>query len=174
MERKFIVMEALTTSIVEALSSHGVSPQIITFLISMIPLLELRGSIIVAGGLLKLPFIQTFIAAVLGNMLPIPFILLFIKKIFAWMRKSKRLRKFPEWCEKRAMNHSEQIEKYGYFGLFLFVAIPLPGTGAWTGSLIASLLEMKTSKCLIAVLCGVITAGLIMSVLSFGLIQKLI
>ena len=167
-------MEAITTSIVEALLSHGVSPQIITFLISMIPLLELRGSIIVAGGLLKLPFIQTFIAAVLGNMLPIPFILLFIKKIFSWMKKSKKLKKVPEWCEKRAMKNSQQIEKYGYLGLFLFVAIPLPGTGAWTGSLIASLFEMKTGKCLISILLGVMTAGLIMSLLSFGLIQKLV
>lgn len=167
-------MEAITEAIVTALSSRGVSPQIITFLISMIPLLELRGSIIVAGGLLKLPFIQTFIAAVIGNMLPIPFILLFIKKIFAWMKKSEKLRKFPEWCEKRAMNHSEQIEKYGYFGLYLFVAIPLPGTGAWTGSLIASLLEMKTGKCLLAILLGVMTAGIIMSILSFGLIQRFV
>ena len=169
-----ICMDAVVNTIVTTLQDHGVSPQIITFLISMIPLLELRGSIIVAGGILKLPFIQTFIAAVIGNMLPIPFILLFIKKIFAWMKKSKRLRKFPEWCERRAMNHSDQIEKYGYFGLFLFVAIPLPGTGAWTGSLIASLLEMKTGKCILAVLLGVMTAGLIMSLLSFGLIQKIV
>lgn len=167
-------MEAITESIVTALVARGVSPQIITFLISMIPLLELRGSIIVAGGLLKLPFIQTFIAAVVGNMIPIPFILLFIKKIFAWMRKTEKLKKFPEWCEKRALKHSEQIEKYGYFGLYLFVAIPLPGTGAWTGSLLASLFNMKTGKSLFAIFLGVMTAGLIMSLLSFGLIQKLV
>jgi uncharacterized membrane protein len=166
-------MESLVNLIVGTLQGHGVSPQIITFIISMIPLLELRGSIIVAGGLLKLPFIQTFIAAVIGNMLPIPFILLFIKKIFSWMKKSEKLRKIPEWCEKRAMNHSDQIEKYGYFGLYLFVAIPLPGTGAWTGSLIASLLEMKTHKCLLAIFLGVLTAGLIISLLSFGLIRNI-
>lgn len=167
-------MDSVVSAIVGTLEGHGVSPQIITFLISMIPLLELRGSIIVAGGLLKLPFIQTFIAAVIGNMLPIPFILLFIKKIFAWMKKSKKLKVIPEWCEKKAMSRSEQIEKYGYLGLYLFVAIPLPGTGAWTGSLIASLLEMKTKKCLLAIFLGVVTAGFIMSILSFGIIKHVI
>lgn len=166
-------MEAVVTSIVEGLQAHNVSPQVITFLISMIPLLELRGSIIVAGGILKLPFIQTFITAVLGNMLPIPFILLFIEKIFGWLKKT-RLHKLPEWIEAHAMKRSDQIQKYGYFGLFLFVAIPLPGTGAWTGSLLAVLFGLKPAKSLLFILLGVLTAGLIMSLLSFGIIQNIL
>jgi uncharacterized membrane protein len=167
-------MESIVNAIVGSLSAHGVSPQIITFLVSMIPLLELRGSIIVAGGILKLPFIQTFIAAVIGNMLPIPFILLFIEKIFAWMKKVKGLQRFPEWIEAKAMKKSAQIEKYGYFGLFLFVAIPLPGTGAWTGSLLAVLFGLKPIKSLFFIFLGVLSAGFIMSILSFGLIQNIL
>lgn len=167
-------MEAAVGSIINALEAHNVSPQIITFLISMIPLLELRGSIIVAGSILRLPFIQTFIAAVIGNMLPIPFILLFIEKIFAWMKKIKGLQKFPEWIEAKAMKKSEQIEKYGYLGLFLFVAIPLPGTGAWTGSLLAVLFGMKPKKSILFIFLGVLTAGVIMSLVSFGAINTIV
>ncbi len=167
-------MEAAVGSIIEVLEAHSVSPQIITFLISMIPLLELRGSIIVAGSILRLPFFETFIAAVLGNMLPIPFILLFIEKIFSWMKKVNGLKKFPDWIEKKAMKKSEQIEKYGYLGLFLFVAIPLPGTGAWTGSLLAVLFGMKPKKSLLFIFFGVLTAGIIMSLVSFGAINTIV
>lgn len=167
-------MEAAVGSIIDVLEAHSVSPQIITFLISMIPLLELRGSIIVAGSILRLPFVETFIAAVIGNMLPIPFILLFIEKIFGWMKKVNGLRKFPEWIEAKAMKKSEQIEKYGYLGLFLFVAIPLPGTGAWTGSLLAVLFGMKPKKSLLFIFLGVLTAGLIMSLVSFGVINSIV
>ena len=116
----------------------------------MVPLLELRGSIL-AAGLMKMSFFPSYIAAVLGNMLPIPFILLFIEKIFAWMKKSKRLHKIPDWLEKKALSKSAQIEKYG---LLLFVAIPLPGTGAWTGSLIAVLFGMKPKKSLLFIFLG--------------------
>ncbi len=167
-------MDAAVSSIISALETHNVSPQIITFLISMIPLLELRGSIIVAGSILRLPFFQTFIAAVIGNMLPIPFILLFIEKIFSYMKKVKGLKKFPDWIEKKAMKKSEQIEKYGYLGLFLFVAIPLPGTGAWTGSLLAVLFGMKPKKSLLFIFFGVLTAGIIMSLVSFGAINAIV
>lgn len=167
-------MEAAVGSIINVLEAHNVSPQIITFLISIIPLLELRGSIIVAGSILRLPFLQTFIAAVLGNMLPIPFILLFIEKIFNWMKKVNGIKKFPEWIEGKAMKKSEQIEKYGYLGLFLFVAIPLPGTGAWTGSLLAVLFGMKFKKSLLFIFLGVLTAGVIMSLVSFGAINTIV
>lgn len=167
-------MDAAVGSIIELLEAHNVSPQIITFLISMIPLLELRGSIIVAGSILRLPFLQTFIAAVIGNMLPIPFILFFIEKIFGWMKKVRGLQKFPEWIEAKAMKKSEQIEKYGYLGLFLFVAIPLPGTGAWTGSLLAVLFGMKPKKSLFFIFLGVLTAGIIMSLVSFGAINTIV
>lgn len=165
-------MESIVHSIVNSLNGK-ISKEFIVFLVSMIPLLELRGSIL-AAGFLKMNFVPTYIAAVLGNMLPIPFILLFIEKIFAWMKKSKQLHKIPEWIEKRAMSKSAQIEKYGYLGLFLFVAIPLPGTGAWTGSLLSVLLGLKGKKSFLFIFLGVLTAGLIMSLLAFGIIKNLI
>lgn len=167
-------MNNLVSIIITALEARHVSPQIITVLISMIPLLELRGSIIVAGSILKLPLVQTYIAAVLGNMLPIPFILLFIRKIFEWMKKISFLKKIPEWIENRTMKRSGQIEKYGYFGLFLFVAIPLPGTGAWTGSLLAVLFGMDFKKSLLFIFLGVLTAGFVMSLVSFGAINGIL
>lgn len=167
-------MDSVVNSIIAALSARNVSPQIITLLISMIPLLELRGSILVAGAALKLPLIQTYITAVIGNMLPIPFILLFIEKIFNFMKKIKYLEKFPNWCERKAMKKSDQIKKYGYWGLFLFVAIPLPGTGAWTGSLLAVLLGLKRGKSLLFIFFGVMTAGLIMCLISYGVLQNII
>ena len=163
-------MDSIVQSIVTALSGK-ISKELIVFLVSMVPLLELRGSIL-AAGLMKMSFFPSYIAAVLGNMLPIPFILLFIEKIFAWMKKSKHLHKIPD--EKKALSKSAQIEKYGYLGLFLFVAIPLPGTGAWTGSLIAVLFGMKPKKSLLFIFLGVLTAGLIMSLLSFGVLKQLI
>ncbi len=166
-------MESIAISIMNTLDAWNIPHQIITALISMIPLLELRGSILVAG-LLNLPFIQTFIAAVVGNMLPIPFILIFIESIFKWMKKSKYLHKFPEWIENKALKKSEQIEKYGYWGLFLFVAIPLPGTGAWTGSLLAVLLGLKKTKSLFFIFLGVLGAGLVMSLLSFGILGNIL
>ena len=165
-------MDSIVQSIVTALSGK-ISKELIVFLVSMVPLLELRGSIL-AAGLMKMSFFPSYIAAVLGHMLPIPFILLFIEKIFAWMKKSKRLHKIPDWLEKKALSKSAQIEKYGYLGLFLFVAIPLPGTGAWTGSLIAVLFGMKPKKSLLFIFLGVLTAGLIMSLLSFGVLKQLI
>ncbi len=165
-------MDSVVQSIVDALSGK-ISKEFIVFIVSMIPLLELRGSILAAGFLDGMRFLPTYIAAVLGNMLPIPFILLFIEKIFDAMKKSKHLRKIPEVIEKKAMSKSEQIQKYGYFGLFLFVAIPLPGTGAWTGSLLAVLLGLNLKKSFLFVLLGVMTAGLIMSLLSFGILQAI-
>lgn len=164
-------MESMVSVIVNGLVGK-ISKEFIVFLVSMVPLLELRGSIL-AAGFMDMEFLPTLIAAVLGNMLPIPFILLFIKKIFAWMKKIDCLKKIPQWCEKKAMSKTEQIEKYGYFGLFLFVAIPLPGTGAWTGSLVATLLNLKTGKSLVAIFFGVLTAGLIMSLLAFGIISRI-
>lgn len=164
-------MESVVHSIVSALSGK-ISKEFIVFLVSMVPLLELRGSIL-AAGFMRMEFLPTYIAAVLGNMLPIPFIFLFIKKIFAWL-KTTQLKKIPEKLEAKAMSKSDQIEKYGYFGLLLFVAIPLPGTGAWTGSLIAVLLGMKTKKSLLFVFLGVLIAGLVMSLLSFGIIKNII
>ena len=167
-------MDQITQSLVAALQAHNISPHLITFLISLIPLLELRGGILVAGSILKQNVFLTYIVAVLGNMLPIPFILLFIEKIFEWMKKIPFIKKFPYWSEKKALKHSDQIKKYGYFGLFLFVAIPLPGTGAWTGSLLAILFGLNRKKSLLYIFLGVLTAGLIMTLVSFGAINGLL
>ena len=165
-------MDGIVQSLVGALSGK-ISSEFIVFLVSMIPLLELRGSIL-AAGFMETTFVPTYIAAVLGNMLPIPFILIFIEMVFNWMEKVKFLQKIPQKIKEKALSKSEQIEKYGYFGLFIFVAIPLPGTGAWTGALLSVLLGLKKGKSLLAILLGVMTAGLIMSLLAFGIIQNII
>ena len=164
-------MDGLVELIVETFSGK-VSKEIIVFVVSMIPILELRGSIL-AAGFLKMEFFSTFIIAVLGNMLPIPFILVFIDKIFDWLKKTP-MKNMVEKLENKALSKSDQIRKYGKFGLFLFVAIPLPGTGAWTGALAATLLRMKKRDSLPAIFFGVVTAGLIMSLLAFGIIKNVI
>ena len=147
--------------------------QLIVFIVSMIPILELRGSIL-AAGFMDVAFLETYIVAVLGNLLPIPFILMFIKKILEWMKSTRAFSRIANGIEKKALSKREQIDKYGYFGLFLFVAIPLPGTGAWTGALLAVLLGMKNKKAFIPIALGVMAAGLVMSLLAFGIIQKII
>lgn len=163
--------DSLVAMIVDNFSG-SVPKELIVFFVSMIPILELRGSIL-AAGFLKMEFLSTFIVAVLGNMLPIPFILLFIDKIFALLKKT-RLKNLTEKLENKALSKSDQIRKYGRWGLLLFVGIPLPGTGAWTGALIASLLRMKKRESLPFIFFGVVLAGLIMSLVSFGIIKQVI
>lgn len=163
-------MESVIKNIIDLFS--GAPKELIVFVISMVPVLELRGSLL-AAGFLKMEFLSTFIIAVLGNILPIPFILMFIDKIFAWLKKT-RLEKFVTKLENKALSKSDQIKKYGKIGLFLFVAIPLPGTGAWTGSLIASLFRMKIKDSLPWIFLGVVVAGLIMSLISFGMIKQIV
>lgn len=163
--------DTLVQNIVNAFSG-SMPKELIVFIISMIPVLELRGSIL-AAGFLKMNFLSTYIIAVIGNMIPIPFILLFIDKIFDFLRKT-RFKPMVEKFEKRAFSKSDQIKKYGKFGLFLFVAIPLPGTGAWTGSLIASLMRFKVKDALPWIFLGVLVAGLVMSLLAFGIIKQVI
>ena len=163
--------DSLVTMIVDTFSGN-LPKELIVFIISMIPILELRGSIL-AAGFLKMEFLSTFIIAVIGNMLPIPFILLFIDKIFAWLKKT-RLKNLVEKLENKALSKSDQIRKYGRWGLLLFVGIPLPGTGAWTGALIASMLRMKKRESLPFIFLGVLLAGLIMSLLAFGIIKQVI
>ena len=163
--------DTLVQNIVNAFSG-SMPKELIVFIISMIPVLELRGSIL-AAGFLKMNFLSTYIIAVIGNMIPIPFILLFIDKIFDFLRKT-RFKPMVEKFEKRALSKSDKIKKYGKFGLFLFVAIPLPGTGAWTGSLIASLMRFKVKDALPWIFLGVLVAGLVMSLLAFGIIKQVI
>lgn len=164
-------MENIIQKIIEIFGTTT-PKEILVFIISMFPILELRGAIL-AAGFLEMNFLSTYMITVIGNILPIPFILLFIKKIFQWLKKTK-LKRLVNKIETKALSKSEQITKYGIWGLFLFVAIPLPGTGAWTGSLIASLLQMKFKHSIFSILLGVMVAGLIMSLLSFGIIKPLI
>ncbi len=139
------------------------------FLISMLPIIELRGAIPV-GAALGLPIWLNFLLCVVGNFLPVPFILLFIRKILAWMKGVKRLDKIALWLETKAQKHSAKVMRGVAAGLFLFVAIPLPGTGAWTGSLVASLFNMRMRYALPAIFLGVITAGVIMSLGSYAVV----
>ncbi len=142
---------------------------LIVFGMSMVPVIELRGAVPygVASGL---PLLPVLITAILGNMVPVPFILLFIRGILGWMKTREGfLRKIAEKLEARALSKSDVLEKYAALGLFMFVAIPLPGTGAWTGALIAAVFRLKAKHAIPAIFIGVISAGVIMSILSYGI-----
>lgn len=147
---------------------HG--KELVVFIISLMPILELRGGLI-AAALLGLDVIPSFIICLAGNLLPIPFILWFITPIFNWLKKTKHLNKFVTKLENKALSKREKVEKAEFWGLLLFVGIPLPGTGGWTGSLIAALINMNKKKALIAIFCGVLLAGLIVGIFSFGLLK---
>ena len=147
--------------------------EILVFIISLFPILELRGGLI-AAALLGLSPWTSYIICIIGNLLPVPFILLLINKILDWMRKSKHFSKIAKWLDKKVEKHKGKIEKYGYLGVVLFVGIPLPGTGAWTGALIASVLEMDKKKTFIAICIGIVMASIIMMALSFGLLARFV
>ncbi|MBQ2724275.1 MAG: small multi-drug export protein [Clostridia bacterium] len=134
----------------------------------MLPVLELRGSV-PWGVAQDLNYALVLIVSILGNMVPVPFIILFIRQIFAWMKqKSTRLASVAEKLEARAQAKGDILVKYETLGLFILVAIPLPGTGAWTGALVASIFDLRMKNALPAIFLGVVTAGLIMTVLSYG------
>ena len=142
-----------------------------TFLISMVPVVELRGGLPV-GITSGLPVPLAFCAAVLGNMLPVPFIIVFIRKIFAWLRAHwPWMNRVVSALEARAESKSGTIEKYGKWGLLIFVAIPAPGTGAWTGALIAALMNMRLKQAVPVIFVGVCIAGVIMSAVTLGAIH---
>lgn len=143
--------------------------EVVIFIISMIPILELRGGLVVAS-LLQVPLLTAIPICIIGNIIPIPFILLFIKKIFAWMRKWKFFAKIVDKLEAKAMRKSEKITQGAFWGLLLFVGIPLPATGAWTGSLIAALLQMDLKKSVLSIFLGILLAAVIVSIFSYGLL----
>ena len=154
---------------------------IITFLISMIPVVELRGAVPFGlspamGGALDV--VPLYILCVIGNMLPVPFIFFFARKILTWGANKKFIGKFFTFCLEKGEKGGKKLqEKAGrglYFALFLFVGVPLPGTGAWTGCLIATILRMDKKKAFLAAILGVIMASIIMMILSFGIIGNLI
>lgn len=152
---------------------NGLDKNLIIFLISCMPILELRGGLI-AATLLGLNPVTSFIICFIGNILPIPFILYLITPLFDRLKKTKHLSKLVNKLEQKANNKKESIEKSEFIGLLLFVGIPLPGTGAWTGTLIASMINMNKKKAFIAATLGVILAGIIMMIVSYGLIGNLI
>lgn len=154
-------------------ASIAFGKELLVFIISLMPILELRGGLL-AAALLGLDPIPSYIISIIGNILPIPFILLLINKILEWMRNSKHFSGVANWLDKKVEKNKGQIEKYGYLGIVIFVGIPLPGTGAWTGSLIASVLEMDRKKTFIAVLLGVVIASIIMMILSFGVVANIV
>lgn len=137
-------------------------------LLSMVPVIELRGAIPLGCGL-GMPAWQVFVASVVGNMLPVPFIILFIRKIFEFMRKHwPWLNGLLDRIEARAQSKLDTVRRFEVLGLCLFVAIPLPGTGAWTGALIAALLDMRLRRALPTILLGVLIAGVIVTMVSYG------
>lgn len=165
-------MESLVTWFTLHLGAY-ISREAVVFLISMMPLLELRGGLI-AASLLKLPITTAIPLCIIGNLIPIPLILLFIRQIFTWLKKVKIFRGLIEKLERRAMSKSDKVTRYEFWGLVLFVGIPIPGTGAWMGSLVAALLEMDVKKAIVAELIGIAMATIIMSFVSYGLLGAII
>ena len=161
--------ETLVQSVIQALSG-SFGKEAIVFIISMIPILELRGALLVAGPLLGVPVSTAIPLCVIGNIIPVPLILLLITPIFNWMKGTKRLKPLVDKLEAKAMSKSDKIEKYEFWGLVLFVGIPLPGTGAWTGSLIAALLGIRFKKAFPAVIIGICMATVIMWFISYVLL----
>ena len=138
----------------------------------MIPVVELRASI-PAGASLGLPWYVTITVAIIGNLLPVPFILLFVKKVFDWMRKYPKLKKIVDFCENKFAKKVEKAGNTAFWTLVGFIAIPLPGTGAWTGSGIAAVCEVPFKKGILAAIIGVVIAGTVVTLISYGVLAGL-
>ncbi len=160
--------ETLANFLVD-LFENTVPKELIIFIISMFPILELRGGMI-AAKLLDVEFFRAFLICYLGNILPIPFILLFIRKIFQFLKRFPKIGKFVVKLEERSLKKSDKVKRWSNWGLLAFVAIPLPGTGGWTGALIAALLDIRIKISFPIIALGVLIANLIMSVFSYGLL----
>ena len=146
---------------------------IFIFIISLLPALELRGGLI-AASLLGLPMWQSILVCVLGNILIIPFVLFLMEKLIKLLSKIKLCKKFFDWWQQKALKKKNIIDKYGYLGIMLFVAVPLPGSGAWTGCLLAVLLGLDKRKSFIAALLGVFIAAVIMTIFSYGILKGVV
>ena len=158
----------MTDFIVEAITGADVGKYLATFIISMIPVIELRGAIPIGVGL-GLSHAEAMGISIIGNMLPVPFIILFIRPIFRWMtRKSGKLARLAEKLETKAEGKWDKIHRYQFFALTIFVAIPLPGTGAWSGALIAAVVNMRLRNALPSILLGVLIAGILVSGITYG------
>lgn len=139
-----------------------------TFLISMVPVIELRGAVPI-GTSSGLNIWVAVIISIIGNLLPVPFIIIFIRKIFAMLRKiHPKFNALVTRLEKRAQNKSDVVKRYSFWGLFILVAIPLPGTGAWTGALVAAMLDMRLKTAMPAIFAGVVAAGIVVAFITSG------
>ncbi|MBQ1245710.1 MAG: small multi-drug export protein [Clostridia bacterium] len=140
-------------------------------LCSMIPIVELRGAIPVGWFVFDMPWWLTYALAIVGNLLPVPFILLLIRKVLDWMEgcRVKLFNRVAGWLRRKAEKNVDKIQKYGFWGVCLFIAIPLPVTGAWTGSLVAATIKMPFWKALLSALLGVMIAGVIVTLICFGI-----
>ena len=159
----------MTESLIQWFSENlgGIfSPEFITFIISMMPILELRGGLI-AARLFGIEYLKALMICICGNVIPIPFVLFLLTPIFTWLKKTRLFRPLVEKLEARAMGKSDRIQKYEFWGLVLFVGIQLPGTGAWTGGLIASMLGISPKKAVPATLLGVCLAAALMSIFTY-------
>ena len=158
----------MTDFIVEAITGADVGKYLATLIISMIPVIELRGAIPI-GVSLGLSHAEAMGISIIGNMLPVPFIILFIRPIFRWMtKKSGKLARLAEKLEAKAEGKWDKIHRYQFFALTIFVAIPLPGTGAWSGALIAAVMNMRLRNALPSILLGVLIAGILVSGITYG------
>lgn len=161
-------MEEICRTLQEFLTNHGIPDWLVVFIISLMPVLECRLGMFTAIVLLDMnPFVG-FIISFLGNILPIPFILLLINWIFEWLKKVPVMKNIVFWLEEKTLKKRDKIDKYGIWGLLIFVAIPLPGTGGWTGALLASLLKLDKKKSFGVIAIGVFIAGLIIALLSLA------
>lgn len=160
--------EAITDYLV-GLFQGSIPKELIIFIVSMFPILELRGGMI-AAKLIDVELLKAFVICYLGNILPIPFILLFIRRIFQFLKRFKKIGGLIEKLEVRSMRKSEKVKRWRNWGLLAFVAIPLPGTGGWTGALIAALLDIRIKNSFPIIALGILIANLIMSVFSYGLL----
>ena len=166
------MLEEIARYLTEVLESLHFSKEIIVVFLSAFPIMEVRGGMIVAS-LLKMDPYTSLILCIIGNLLPIPFLIFLLKPVFEWMRKWKAFEKVVTRLEEKAYKKKDKIEKYQFFGILLLVAIPLPGTGAWTGCLVASVFDVPKRISILACSLGVISASLIMWVISFGILGEI-
>lgn len=156
--------------IFSGITGSELGKSVTVFIVSMLPIIELRGGLI-AAALLDLSLFKAFVICYIANIIPVPFILWFIRIVLDWMRKVKIFKKFVTWLDKKVEKKKGQIEKFGFWGIVAFVGIPLPGTGAWTGALIAAMLDMDKKKAFLATALGVLIAGIIMAIFSYGILN---
>lgn len=147
----------------------GAGREVALFIVSMIPLIELRGSIPL-GAAMGMPWYAVFFISLVGNLLPVPFIVWLGRPIFKWLKSTRLLSGLTTRIENRLMKKADKVTRYEVIGLCLFVAVPLPGTGAWSGAAIAALLGMRMKPAILSITCGVIIAGIIMTIASYGVV----